>query len=626
MNKKHELLIQKLQSSSHPIPSSQLAKELQVTQRSVKNYVSAVNAETPELILSGPKGYHLNKKVKVSVSSHRVPQNYQERSFSIIKKFFLEHTEQIDIFELCDEFFLGYSSIKLLISKMNKELAPYRLALRFQNDCIYLQGTEGDKRKFLTNIIYRESAGGFVNLTALKALFPDLDIEYIHFMLHDTFKHYEYYIHDFAYANISLHLIVILYQTINHQFLGAAEADCELMDISLAVIENLESHFQICFHTQERQEINKLIYENLCLARADSEQELIQIVGQQLYQTTIEMIEKLNRHYGLHLERNALLYPLSLHLKNLLARYQNGSYLKNPLLDSIQKSCPLLFECGLYIAQHLNEEYRMKISEDETAYLAMHIGADIERQNANNKKLKCILLCPDYYNSQNDIYQYLLANFDSQIHIVSVCSREEHIPAEDFDLLFTTVETAHSYPHTVLIPPFKNAVNLKTVFNQIQEKMDQKKLKILSEHFTRFFQPELFYLQTEEAEDKEALIYRLYQLLKDKRFVNHYFYENVLKREKAATTAFGPVAIPHSMKMNANRTGIAIAVLPSGAAWDSQLVHVVLLVAINEHDTILFKELYEALILLFSQQDVIRRICACHSFEEFQQLILSYAE
>lgn len=48
--------------------------------------------------------------------------------------------------------------------------------------------------------------------------------------------------------------------------------------------------------------------------------------------------------------------------------------------------------------------------------------------------------------------------------------------------------------------------------------------------------------------------------------------------------------------------------------------------AVYGHDTFLFKDLYEALILLFSQTDVIRQICGCRTFSEFQKLILSYGE
>lgn len=167
---------------------------------------------------------------------------------------------------------------------------------------------------------------------------------------------------------------------------------------------------------------------------------------------------------------------------------------------------------------------------------------------------------------------------------------------------------------------------INVFFNQIQEKIDKKKLEILSQNFSNFFHQDMFYFHTAGQASKDDILYHLYLLLKDQHCVNHYFYENVLKREKAAPTAFGSVAIPHSMKMNANKTGIAVAISPSGIQWGEQFVHLVFLIAINQTDSYIFKELYEALILLFSQKDTIQQICTCRTFDEFQKLILSYAE
>lgn len=45
-------------------------------------------------------------------------------------------------------------------------------------------------------------------------------------------------------------------------------------------------------------------------------------------------------------------------------------------------------------------------------------------------------------------------------------------------------------------------------------------------------------------------------------FVSSHFLDEVLKREQAASTAFGQIAIPHSMKMDCEKTGLAIAISP----------------------------------------------------------------
>ena len=98
----------------------------------------------------------------------------------------------------------------------------------------------------------------------------------------------------------------------------------------------------------------------------------------------------------------------------------------------------------------------------------------------------------------------------------------------------------------------------------------------------------------------------------------------MLKREQAATTAFGQIAIPHSMKMDCEKTGLAIAISPAGIQWGTQRVHIVLLIAINEKDSHLFKELYEALILLFSDPSILEVLRQCKTFEEFTNVIFSY--
>ena len=95
----------------------------------------------------------------------------------------------------------------------------------------------------------------------------------------------------------------------------------------------------------------------------------------------------------------------------------------------------------------------------------MHIGADIERQSSDSGKLKCVLLCPDYQNSRQEIYNYLLIHFDSEICISAACSYEAQLPDTAIDLLFTTIPVQKEYPHMLMIPPLKKAMDLKQIFD-----------------------------------------------------------------------------------------------------------------------------------------------------------------
>ena len=56
MKKKHEELVHIIRQQKQPISSTQLARLLNVTPRSVKNYVAAIQEEFPDLIAAGPRG------------------------------------------------------------------------------------------------------------------------------------------------------------------------------------------------------------------------------------------------------------------------------------------------------------------------------------------------------------------------------------------------------------------------------------------------------------------------------------------------------------------------------------------------------------------------------------------
>ncbi len=400
-------------------------------------------------------------------TDHDIPQTYRERSAYIIRLFFIDHVEAIDLYDLCDELFLSYSSIKGLLNRMNREYQDTGITFRCRNDMVYADGEERNKRKFLTDIIYQESSERFVDLQTLKDIFPNLNVQLIHDILHDIFKKHSCYINDFGYTNLTLHLAVLLDRmqsgnTIEH----SQTKQPALSDITLSVIDELEKGFHVALLEGERCDIHNLVSTSINLCHTESRQELISIVGQDIYEITQTVISSVNRQYGLQLDKDTLLYPLALHFKNLFARCKRNTSLRNPLLESIQASCPMLFDCAIYVANYLEASCNLHITADEIAYLAMHIGADIERQSSDSGKLKCVLLCPDYQNSRQEIYNYLLIHFDSEIYISAACSYEAQLPDTAIDLLFTTVPVQKEYAHMLVIPPLKKAMDLKQIFEK----------------------------------------------------------------------------------------------------------------------------------------------------------------
>lgn len=628
MKRRPEELIGVLERSDRPLPSALIAQMLGVTSRSIKNYVARLNEEHPGLIIASARGYMLGRAVQTELPEcSDVPQTYAERRQHIIHHFFVDHDESVDVYDLCDELCLSYSSVKNLMSKMNQEYQSLRVAFRTHGDRIFLEGNERDKRRFLTRAIYRESSGCFVDRKAMKRLFDSDTVDTIDEVLKEVAGSRSLSLSEFGYSNLLLHLAIAVDRVRSGNGLGAAcdEAKARCEKTAVEIIDSLNERLGIDFDEMECAAIDEQVRMNLLPNPMNEKRRLIEDIGERNYRVTAQIIDAVNRRYHLHLNADTLLLPLALHIKNLVVRCRRGAVLPNPFLETMQSSCPVLFDCAISAAEILQKEFGVQIPKDEIAFIAMHVGADIERQNREDGKLACVLLCPDYHNSREEIAAYLRDSLSAQITLIAACGSEDEIPEVSFDILFTTVSPASAYGETVIIPPLKSALDLRGIIGRLQDIADRRKLRAVSESYRTFFRPEFFKHLDGPGGRRDEVIRDLAHLLMDAGYVSADYLEDVMRREDAASTAFRDVAIPHAMNVDARRTGIALAIAPGGVEWGDRRVHAVLLMAISEQDLSRFQELYEALILLFSQDGFVRKLQGCTQFEQFTQLLLSYA-
>lgn len=553
----------------------------------------------------------------------------------IIKQLVLNHSVQIEIFDLCDSLCVSYSTVKSIISKMNKTYSSYNLEFYCEHDCVRIKGDEINKRKLLSYVINEESKSSIMNVDVLKDNFASIDVEKLQNIIFNTFKKYNYYLNDFSSMNLLLHLLIIVDRELNGNELNDGRNEVSIdnqveLNFLNEFIEQLETTFTISINKYERFEIYMLFKTNANFSIEDSSKKLKELVGDNIIQLIDEYVEDINNIYMVDLSSKTFKTPFTLHLKNLLLRAESGKYTSNPMAETIKNNSPLIFDIAIYISLDLAERFNIKINEDETAFLAMHIGSEIERQADNKDKIPVAILCPNYHNMADQIMNSLMLNFGNQLNMVGSIHNENDFYTlnNPVSILFTTIPVTTKIINTntnepldvVLISP----LNLKSQFSiiqnailQAQEKYRDRKLKV---KFNDFFEQSLFVVDS-KLKNKKQVLTKLCDCLLVQNYVDTNFEESVYKRENAAGTAFGNVAIPHSIEMNAIKTSIAVAISKEGIQWNSNIVHIVLLLAINKADRRSFRALYESLISLFSEDKVIQEIRNCTSFDEFKSII-----
>lgn len=629
MRRKQEELINYLYTHNEKVTANILSKALNLSIRTIKSYIAELNMNYPSLISSSNRGYVIDKVKANSLLQYKddIPQDYESRCIYIIKKTLLEKQDYIDIFDLCEELFISYSTLKKDIYKMNTSFANFKITFSSENNKLHVGGSEQNKRKLISHVMSEEVSGNFLNLTLLQESFPDYDLDDACTLIKDICKQHHYYLNDFSCVNFILH-VNIMVSRINHgnhiinnnELIQVTNKNDEKIAKELCLA--LEQVFNVSFNSSEILEIY-ILFKNNANYINDENENVSLLVSDEIIQITKNIIKNVDEHFFINLDSDNFITPFMLHLKNLKNRLIKNNLLKNPMLDSIKISCPTIYDISTFIAYQLTLSFHENVNEDEIAFIALHVGTEIERQKKEETKVSCLLLCPEYLNITSTLHKKIMMDFGDQLTIQKSISFENEILGNNFDLLITTVPVLESTNYfTVLLPPFPMSYEKNKILDAIIRIENTKKSQILTNNLNFYFNEKLFYSMNEDI-SKSAVINELAERMINLGYVEENFKEEIWKRETASSTAFMNIAIPHPMKMSAYKTSIGVVISHKGIDWGNQhFVNVVFMIAFNKIDNKHFHALYESLVLLFNEPIVISEIKKCKNFNDFKDIVI----
>lgn len=611
------------------VTAAEIASVLNVSVRTVKSYIQQINtAANAKVIQSSNQGYMVNRYLANTIISKTeipIPQSYDERCFYILRQFLLEHVDYIEVYELCDSIYISDSTLKADIARFKNDYQRYQLELLIEKDHLLLIGSEKNKRRVMGRMIYEKVGTDFIDIGILKTEFSSFDVEAIGTIVKSISTKYNNYINDVALVNIILHITIIIDRLLEGNYVNDSIKGVIKSEKDRKIIDDLSNMLQRQFHIQfsqeEKYEIHILYKANANITTSSNVNEMKEYVGEDILDLASQLIELIYEQYNINLSNTAFIIPFCMHLKGLFVRIQNDAQVKNPMLDIIKQSNPVIYDIAVFTSLQLIRLLEIEINENEVAFLALHIGGEIERQKINNNKISAVLLCPNYLNIETKLYNDILMSFNRDIDIIATVSDSSAFELLSFDLLITTVNLPKTSKYDVVtVSPFINEIEKLNVRNKIEDIKRVKKNRVLKQNFFYCFSEELFFV-TDDVGDKGDAISLLATAMKQLDYVNDDFEEKVLERENASSTGFMNVAIPHSMEMNAKKTSIGVLISKEGINWNKQIVHVVLMIAINRSDFRMFRELYEALVVLFSDTEYISMCRKCKTFDDFKHLI-----
>ncbi|HBF2209016.1 BglG family transcription antiterminator [Clostridioides difficile] len=626
---KKELFLNFIKTQHDWIDSSTLANYLNVSTRSIRKYVNEINSNG-EFILSSKKGYKVNLnnncQTKIDSSENISPDN----RLNLILKELIVNSNGINIFDLSEELFVSPATIEGDIVKANKFIGSYNLKIKQSKFLLKLVGNESAKRKLMSSIIFKETGSDFLSLFDVQKIYREYNLTKLKENIIYILKKYNLFINEYAINNILLHLMITIDRIKKNNYIESVEVVNYIdnnIDINIAkdISNFLESEYNITLTSAELyylvfQLTNKTTVLNYNQMDTKS---LSNYIDKHFVKLTKKIIKNVYDLYLIDLSDEEFVVKFTLHVKNLISRAKNNQVLRNQIPQKLKDSYPLIYDISVYICNQIQTLENVDIDEDEISYISLHVGSFFDRQKLLEDKVLCALITPNYYDLQFKIVRDLEKRFNESIEIIQIFSDTHNLDFDNkVDMVITTLPINNRCPIPfVYVNPYLNRKDYDNIQSKFIQIKDRKNILTVQNHLEMYFSESLF-MKNIYLDSAKDYIKFMGNILYENKYVKPNYIDDVLIREKMSSTAFNNnVAIPHSMKMDALKTGVCLIVNDKPVKWGEEKVQIIAMIPINEKEKEKFNYIFESFIEILSEWNNVKELTKADNYSSFMNRI-----
>lgn len=605
------------------VTAAELADALGVTTRSVRNYVLALKERAPgrALITAGPNGYRISADAWAAFRqgpAEPSSETPRERLYGIVRRL-VDSPDGLDVFELASALHVSESTIEADLSRVRLLLAEAELTLVRSGSSVTLSGSELARRRLLSRMFRDETDRGLIELEAIQREFSSHSLSEFKTALLSMLTDLGYLLNDYGIDNVLLHVAIAVDRVSKDRLVPDDSPRAASTELSRRLGELIETHLGTRLGTADVDYLAYLLSTRGVAASTDGPGAHPEYLDAADLETVRSIVLSAGKEYLVDLSDEDFITRLTLHVQNLLRRAQDHSYSRNPLARSIKTSYPMIYELAVFIASQLQRQGSIEINDDEIAYIAMHVGAHLQQQVRRDELLRCVLVCPNYYDMHLMLRDRVMVLLGDALEVVKVVTRSDVVWADlDADLVLTTIEPPVPSDTVLTVQPFFTDADADRVRSAIARIKRVRRRALIKDEVLKYFDGALF-LRNVHARDEESMIRALGELMRERGVIDDSYIDGAIERERMSSTAFtDSLAVPHAMAMTATSTSIAIAVNETSMPWGENRVNVVALIAFSEAGRASFQRVFDQFVEVFSdRQDVQRIIRKSTSFPAF---------
>lgn len=633
LNARLTAILRELMRAKSAITGEDLASIIQVTSRTVRNDmkeldsvlarkgggIKSVRGIGYELVIQDD---HLFKEFLQSQflnENGASPATPEDRLRYLMKRILLADG-YLKIEDLADELYISKSTIQNDFRDVKKMIEGYGISFKARPGYgIKLIGDEVKLRFCMAEFIFnRNDYRGYLDDNEISIL-PLDKMQGIKEIILDQIKEYSVSLSDIALDNLVIH-IAIAFRRIgngNHVTLPMEDVTDVIKTreykVAEKIISKLETKLDVIFPKVEVAYIAMHLLGTRMVAHLSAdENELQGIVHNETSRLTIQILEEIEKEINSGiLDDKELVAALSLHLKPAINRFKYGMNIRNPMLSEIKLNYPVAFEAGIIASRVLQRETGITINDDEIGYLALHIGAALERKEMNVVPKRCLVVCASGIGSARLLSYKLQSKFGARIEIVGTTEyyKLKEYPFQLIDFVVSTIPIRDSLPVPV--------IEVNTFLGEGDLQRVQFVLKDQSEQSFEYIKEELVFLQ-EKSDSRERTLQFFYQKLLKLGLVDESFLASVLEREAISPTSFGNlVAIPHPISPLTDTTFLAICTLQKPIDWGGKRAQFICLLSVEKNSHQDIQKMYDLLGTVVDDGAKVQRLLKSKTYKEF---------
>lgn len=642
MDTRMAALLRELMAVNTPLTSDYLANLNQVTSRTTREDIKHLDALLSKNgahveSLRG-KGYELHihddqlfrKYLEVvfqddSSEYQSMPDLPEERMKYLIKRLLLAN-DHVKLDDLADELHISRSTIQNDIRGVKEILNSYGIILESRpNYGMKISGNELKLRFCMSEYIFDRSEKSDIDIfnSQLPWLIKE-NLNGIWKIILEQISEHNITLSDIAVNNLFIH-IAITYKRVqagHHVSLYPKEykeiIHQEEYEVAHKIVKKVEEKLQITFPEIEIAYIAIHLLGTKMISQTNiSEDDLEHVMDEEVFQLTSSILETIESKLLLGIRHDReLIVGLGLHLKPAINRYRYGMNIRNPMLDDIKANYPVAFEAAILAGMVLERHTGAKIDESEIGYIALHIGAAMERKKMKTGPRRCMVVCASGVGSAQLIYYKLKSQFGAKLDVVGTTEyyKLNQVSLGELDFIVSTIPIPDELPIPVIqVNSILGETDLKKVKGFIHED---------SENVFEFIKEHLVFLGKSLNTKEEVLEYLHSQLVK-LELVGDGFIESVYEREALAPTSFGNfVAIPHPVTPQTNETFLTVCTLQKPIIWENKRVQFICLLSVEKNSNSDMQNLYNMLGKIVDDISIVQQILKCETYDDFLRVLV----